>query len=468
MTSIDTAKGPDDKPVVMLPARPVPKPAPKLAAKPAPQPKTVWSVARPVWTGFVTVIVLVAGFGGWSMFASITGAIISPGQIEVEQNRQVVQHVDGGVVAEIAVQEGQTVQAGDLLIRLDGSLLTSELTIVEGQLYEVLSRSARLDAERDGSETLTFPADLLTLAATRPDVADQIEGQRRLFLARRETVDKQTEQLQRRLEQNDAQIAGIDAQRAAQAEQLTLLASETDNQKSLLDRGLAQSSRVMDLQREQAALTGRMAELTSSRAQSEGRGTEVELEILRLAAARREDSSTQLRDLGPQTLELAERRRALVERITRLDVRAPVSGIVLGLTVTTPRSVIRPADPVLYLIPQDRPLLIATQVQPIHIDEVHVGQPVRLVFSAFSFRTTPELTGHVVLVSADAFTDQRNQTTYYRAEIMLDAGELEKLGDLTLLPGMPVEAFIQTGARTPMAYLLKPFTDYFARAFRES
>ena len=463
MTPVEDAVVIPQHPMAVLPPKTSPKPAP-----PSPKPTPGWSAARPLWLGFATLVVLVAGFGGWSMFTSISGAIISSGQIEVEQNRQVVQHPDGGVVARIAVQEGQTVTAGDLLLALDGSLLASELTIVEGQLYETRARSARLEAERDDAPTLAFPADLAALAATRPDVANQIEGQRRLFLARAETVAKQTEQLERRLEQTAAQIGGIDAQQAALARQLTLLSAETDGQESLLAKGLAQSSRVMALQRETAALTGSMGELAANRAQAEGRGTEVALEVLRLAAARREEANTQLRDLGPQSLELAERRRALLERIARLEIRAPVSGIVLGLSVTTPRAVIRAADPVLYLIPQDRPLIIATQVQPIHIDEVHVGQPVRLVFTAFSTQTTPELTGRVVLVSADAFTDQRTQATYFRTEIMLDAGEVEKLGDVVLVPGMPVDAFIQTGARTPMAYLLKPFTDYFARAFRES
>ena len=465
MKAVEDAVLVEDKPKTLMP----PKPEAPKAAPPAPAPaKKGWSAARPLSVGFVTIFLLLAGFGGWGFLTSITGAIVSSGQIEVEQNRQVVQHVDGGVVAEIAVQEGQTVAAGDLLLRLDGSLLNSELTIVEGQLYEVLARRSRLEAERDDAETLTFPADLLELAKIRSDVADQIEGQRRLFVARAETVAKQTEQLQRRLEQTTAQIEGIDAQSTSLSEQMTLITAETDGQKALLAKGLAQSSRVMELQRESASLTGRMGELTATRAQAEGRGTEVELEILRLAAARREEANTQLRDLGPQALELAERRRALVERIARLDVRAPVSGIVLGMAVTTPRAVIRPAEPVLYLIPQDRPLVIATQVSPIHVDEVHVGQAVRLVFSAFSSRTTPELAGRVVQISADALTDERTQATYYRAEIVLDPGELEKLQGLTLVPGMPVEAFIQTGARTPMAYLVKPFTDYFQRAFRES
>jgi HlyD family secretion protein len=464
MKPVEDAVLVDDKPKAVLPVRSAPAKSQTTPVAPA----SGWSAARPLWVGGLTILCLVGGFGGWSLFTSISGAIVSSGQIEVEQHRQVVQHLDGGMVAEIAAQEGQSVAAGDLLLRLDGSLLHSELTIVEGQLYEVLARRARLEAERDDAGTVTVPADLLTLAETRVDVADQIEGQRRLFIARRETVAKQTEQLQRRLEQTAAQIKGIDAQQAALAEQLALINDQTEDQQSLLSRGLAQSSRVVDLQREAASLTGDMGELTASRAQAEGRGTEVEIEILRLAAARREEANTQLRELGPQALELAERRRALVERIARLDIRAPVSGIVLGLTVTTPRAVIRPADPVLYIVPQDRPLVIATQVQPIHVDEVRVGQAVRLVFSAFSSRTTPEVSGHVVLVSADALVDQRSQTTYYRAEIVLDPGELEKLGDVVLVPGMPVEAFIQTGARTPMAYLLKPFTDYFERAFRES
>ena len=175
-----------------------------------------------------------------------------------------------------------------------------------------------------------------------------------------------------------------------------------------------------------------------------------------------------MRDFGYRELELVERRSALGEQIARLDIRAPVSGIVLGLQVTTPRAVLKPADPVLYLIPQDRPLVIAAQVPPIHIDQLHTGQPVRLVFSAFSSRTTPELAGHVTVISADALSDPRTQASYYRAEIVLDEGEIGKLADKALVPGMPVEAFIKTADRSPLAYLLKPFTDYFTRAFRET
>jgi HlyD family secretion protein len=427
-----------------------------------------WSMARPLWLGWITSAVLVAGFGGWSVLSSIAGAVVTSGQVEVDQQRQVVQHPDGGIVETIVVKDGQVVAAGDLLLQLDGGMLRSELAIVEGQLFELLAQRARLEAERDDRTTLEFDGELAELSATREDVATLLTGQQNLFAARLDTAAKQTEQLGRRMDQIDAQVVGIDAQLVALGTQQELIVQELADQQSLLDKGLAQAGRVLALQREAASLEGQLGELKSLRAQSEGRKTEVELEILRLASTRREEANAQLRELGGRVLELAERRRTLTERVQRLEIRAPVSGIVLGMQVTTPRAVIRPADPLLYLIPQDRPLVIVAQVSPIHVDEVRVGQDVKLLFSAFSSRTTPEVQGQVSVISADALTDQRTQVPYYRAEIILKPGEREKLGEVTLLPGMPVEAFIQTDLRSPMAYLVKPFTDYFNRAFRES
>lgn len=451
-----------------LPAKPAKTEIAPLAPPSASEVQTLLSARKSVVLGGVTAAVLVLGFGLWSVLSEISGAIVASGQIEVSQNRQIVQHPDGGVVAEIAVKDAQAVKAGDLLIRLDGALVKSELAIVEGQLFEVMARSVRLTAERDDADMPVFSGELAELAKTRPEVAELIEGQRSLFLARRESVLKQSEQLQKRSAQIASQIEGVDAQVAALVEQLSLIQQELTDQRTLLEKGLAQSSRVLALEREAARLQGSVGELKSSRAQAEGRSTEVELEVLRLAAVRREEANTQLRDIGAKVLELAERRRALIEQIARLEIRAPVSGTVLGLAVTTPQSVVRPAEPLMYLIPQDRPLVINAQVQTIHVDEVHVGQKVRVMFPAFSSRTTPELWGRVVTLSADALVDERAQMAFYKAEIVLDPGELERLEGLTLIPGMPVEAFIETGARSPLAYLLKPFTDYFTAAFRES
>lgn len=426
------------------------------------------SMRRPVILGLAATLVLVAGFGVWATTTRIAGAIVAPGQIEVEQDRQVVQHPDGGVVEEILVTEGATVAAGDPLLRLDGAALRSELTIVEGQLSELASRAARLTAERDGSATLDFPADILALAATSPEVAAQLDGQKRLFDARKATLAEQRDLLTRRIAQIRAQSDGIAAQRVALATQLGLIEQELASQQSLLDKGLAQAGTVLALQREQARLQGQLGELAAELARTEDQVTEIEIEISSLATRRREEATTELRQIGPTMLELAERRRALSERIARLEIRAPVSGVVLGLQVTTPRAVLRPADPVLFVIPQDRPLVITARIAPIHIDEVAVGQAAELVFPAFSGRDTPHLKGRVTLVSADALTDSRTGATYYTAEVQLDEGEQARLGDRVLLPGMPVEVFLQTGRRTPLAYLVKPFTDYFVRAFRES
>ena len=431
-------------------------------------PAQVWSTRKPITYGFLTLLALVGGFGGWSVATKITGAIVTSGQIEVELNRQVVQHPDGGVVATINVAEGDTVAAGDLILSLDGASIRSELAIVEGQFFESLARRGRLEAERDDLPEITFAADLTSAEADHPVVTEKMEGQRRLFDARRVSLASQIEQLGKRRDQINDQLDGIDAQKQALTTQLDLLRVELVDQQGLLEKGLTESARVLALQREEASMLGQLGELAATRAQADGRITETQIEVLRLASDRREEANSQLRDSGVQELELAERRRALQERIARLDVRAPVSGIVLGLTVTTPRAVLRPADPILYLIPQDRPLVIATHVPPIHVDQVHAGQAVKLIFSAFSSRETPEMTGHVSVVSADALIDPRSQAPYYRAEILLDEGEMEKLAGKTLIPGMPVEAFIQTEARTPLSYLLKPFTDYFARAFRES
>lgn len=427
-----------------------------------------WSVRRPMILGVVTSLVLVTGTVGWGMMTSITGAIVTSGSLEVDQHRQVVQHADGGTVQDILVTEGTTVKSGDVLMTLDGTLLKSELTIVETQFYEILARRGRLEAERDDKRTIEFPAELIEASARDPEVAALMEGQQRLFEARAETLTKQMEQLGKRSAQTQSLIEGIDAQRAALTTQVGLIAEELASQQELLQKGLAQVSRVLALQREEARLAGQVGDLTASRAQAEGRITETEIEILRMSAARREEASTQLRDIGYRELELAERRRALIERISRLEMRAPVSGIVLNLRVTTPRAVIRPADAVMFIIPQDRPLVIATRVPTVHIDQVRIGQEAKVVFSAFSMRTTPEVYGVVTKVSADVLTDEATQMPYYRAEIELKPGELAKLGDVILVPGMPVEAFIRTDERTPVQFLTKPFTDYFNRAFRES
>lgn len=431
-------------------------------------PKQSWSARTPLTIGMVALVILIGGFGTWATLTEISGAIIASGKIEVDSNRQVVQHPDGGVVKEILVDEGDFVEAGQTLIRLDSTLLMSRIVVAEGQLFEMMARRGRLEAERDGTDAIQFDEELLAEAATNDEVAEITAGQRRLFKARQESLDREIEQMQKRRGQIQDQIIGIEAQQEALETQLILIVDELEDQQSLLEKGLAQASRVLALRREEASLSGRAGELASVKAQAEGRITEIDIEIIKLDTRRREEAITRLRDLQYTELELVEQRNTAREHLSRLELNAPVSGIVYGLRVFTERSVIRPADPVLFLVPQDRPLIIAAQVPTIHVDQVFAGQTVSLRFSALDQRETPELFGEVMTLSADAFEDEATGAPYYRAEIALNEGEAKKLPEgVVLIPGMPVETYLRTSDRSPMAYLVKPFTDYFTKAFRE-
>lgn len=438
---------------------PVPEPVPE---------RPRWSARSAILLGMVGIFLLFGGFGAWAAMTKIAGAVVASGQVEVERHRQVVQHPDGGVVDEILVREGQEVEAGEVLVRLDGSLLLTERAIVEGQYFELLARRGRLEAERDDTPGISFPEELVEMSADRAELRSLMEGQQRLFIARRDTLEQSVEQLGTQSHQVASQIEGIDAQIQAVQDQRGFIEKELVDQRSLLDKGLAQQTRVLALEREAASLDGRLGEMAAARAEAETKRTEIDIVRLQKLSERREGAESELRDLGYRELELAERRRSLSDQISRLDIRAPASGLVYEMKVTTPRSVIRPADPIMYIIPQDRPLVISAQVAPINVDEIRIGQSVTLRFAAFSSRTTPEIDGQVSRISADAVVDEATQMPYYRTEVTLLPEEVEKLGDLELLPGMPVEVFIRTGDRSPMAYLMKPLTDYFVRAFREA
>lgn len=428
-----------------------------------------WSARVPLILGFLGVALLLGGFGTWATFTEIAGAVVAPGRIEVEQNRQVVQHPYGGVVADVLVNEGTSVEAGQVLIRLDPTELLSQKAIIESELFEIMARSARLEAERGGTTELHFDDELVARAASDPDINELMDGQSNLMRARSESIARETDQLSRQRDQLNSQIKGIAAQSAALQTQLELLSEELTSQQSLLDKGLAQASRVLALRREEARLSGTMGELTARKAQAEERITEIEIGILKLETRRREEAISQLRDLRIRELELLEKRRAIDEKLNRLDITAPVSGVVYNLAVFARRSVIAPADPLLFIVPQDRPLVITAQVDPIHVDMVYVGQKVTLRFPAFDKRETPDIFGHVATLSPDAFRDETTGATFYRAEIVMDEGEAARLPEgAILIPGMPVDSFIRTDDRTPLAYLLRPIAVYFSKAFRES
>ena len=422
---------------------------------------------RPLWIGGLATLVLVGGLGAWSALTNISGAVVAMGAVKVESERQVIQHPDGGVVGEILAREGDTVAAGDVVLRLDGTFLLLERAIVERQLLEIAARKARLIAERDGAEAIDESA-IERFDNLDPDwVRGQTEGQKSLFDARRTALARELEQIEEQKIQIDNQIEGTMAQVAALETQLELVERNLENKQRLFEQGLLPINDLFEVQRDQAGLQGDIGRLTSQVAENRARISELAVQALRLTNSRREDAITRLRDLQYSEIELEERRLSLNEKLSRLEVRSPSDGVVFGSAVFAVRAVIQPGEPMMYVVPKGQPMQVSVQIDPVHIDQVFPGQPVSLRLNTYDRRTTPELPGEVLRVSPDALQDQVTQMTYYEAIIRPDLSVLAELPDVELLPGMPVEAYLRTRDRTPLSYLLKPLAVYFDRAFRE-
>lgn len=428
---------------------------------------TKWRAGFPIAVGLVAIVLMLVGFGAWGVGTQIAGAVVAEGVVEVQSDRQVIQHPDGGVVGEILARDGDWVDAGAVLLRLDGTFLQSELSIVEGQLAEIYARSARLAAELDEAAELDLgrPPEFRTVSTDT--VTDLVEGQRTLFDARRRTREQERLQLQEQQRQIEAQMEGMGAQLTGLRRQQQLVDEELEGIRALFERGLVESAQLNALEREHARLQGQIGNLTSMLAEAETRITGLEIEQLRLDESRREDAIAQLRDLDLRKFELEERRLSLLERIARLDVRAPVSGTVFASEVVAEQSVVQPAERMMYIVPGDQPLHVIARIEPIDVEQVFPGQDVALMFTTFSRRTTPEIPGTLLRVSADVETDQVTGERFYRAIIQPDMEAMAQMPELVLLPGMPVETFLKTGDRTPFSYITQPLTIYFERAFRE-
>lgn len=426
-----------------------------------------WSAKWPLLIAALAAVVLVGGIGAWAVKTEIAGAVIATGTLQVQNDSQVVQHPDGGVVQEILVRNGDRVAAGDTLFRLDDVFLRTELAVIEGQLSEIFVRKARLQAERDDAPDVIYGTPPVFEMVSSDTIEEQKAGQLSLFHARIDSSQRRKDQILRQQRQVEDQIESFNAEIRAVERQSELIGTESEAVESLVDRKLAQLPRLLELQRSAAELEGRAGSLRGQIAEALTRISTLELEALQLSDQRREEAITQLRDLELNERELTERRIALLERLGRLKIVAPVDGVVFGSIVFAERGVIRAADPLLYLIPDDQPLHVSARIEPIHVDQIYPGQDVALVFSAFNRRTTPEGTGRVAIVSADATTDEVTGMPYYEAKVTIDDSFLEALDGLALLPGMPVETFIKTDMRTPMSYMVQPLLVYFQRAFRE-
>ena len=424
------------------------------------------SIRRHVVVGSVVVASLAVGLGGWASTAEIAGALIAPGFVVVDSNVKKVQHPTGGVVGEVRVRDGDRVKAGDTLVRLDETVTRANLAIVHKGLIELYARKARLAAERDGADTVGTPKELAD-KTTDADVQEALASERKLFELRRTARLGQKQQLRQRIAQLQEEIRGLEAQQAAKTKETELIEQELGGMRELWKKNLIPIDKLTALERETARLQGERGQLIASAAQAKGKIAETELQVLQVDQDLSSDVAKELRETDGKIGEYVERKVAAEDQLKRTDIRAPQDGVVFQSTANTVGGVVAAGDPIMLIVPETDTLLVEAKVDPKDIDKVQFGQPVLLRFSAFDIRTTPEINGTVARVAADTSADQRTGQTYYVVRIAMTPDEITRLGNVRLTPGMPVEAFIQTGQRTMLSYLIKPLHDQLMRAFRE-
>jgi len=418
--------------------------------------------------GFGAVILMLGGLTVWSIAAPIEGAVIAGGQVVVESNRKTVQHLEGGVIGGIEVREGDVVKEGDVVARLEDTVQRANAALIDSQLTELYARRARLEAERDRTQAMPMARgadDILALTAFQ----GKLDGQTQLFEARRTTRKTQISLLEEQAVQQQERIRGLNAQIISLRAQTRLINDELAGVRELHEQGFAPKTRLRALEREAKRLSGERGALAAGVAEATSIIAETRLEIERLKEAGREEAITELRDVELSISELEERRIAAMDALRRTEIRAPQSGRVLALSVHTVGGVTAPGAPLMEIVPDGDRLQIAARIAPQDVDKIRPGQEMLVRFSAFGSRRTPEANGLVKTVSADAITDQATGAPYY--SVLVDIPEGEDLSTILrgerLVPGMPVEAFIRTGSKPAISYLLKPLTDSFARSMRE-
>jgi len=419
-----------------------------------------------ILAGVVVVVLLAGGLGGWASTAQISGALIAQGSIVVDSNVKKVQHPTGGVVGEVRVHDGDRVKAGDVLVRLDETVTRANLAIVTKNLVELYARKARLAAERDGADTVAVPKEFVGRLKDA-DVADALASERKLFELRRTARLGQKDQLRQRISQLQEEIRGLAAQQDAKTKETGLIEKELNGVRELYKKNLIPLDKLTALEREEARLEGERGQLVAAAAQAKGKIAETELQVLQVDQDLASDVAKELREIDSKIGELVERKVTAEDQLKRTDIRAPQDGVVFQSTANTVGGVVTAGDTIMLIVPETDTLMVEVKVDPKDIDHVKLGQPVVLRFSAFNTRTTPELNGRVTRIAADTTNDQRTGQSYYLVRIGMSSAEIGRLGSVKLTPGMPVEAFIQTGERTLMSYLIKPLHDQLMRSFRE-
>ena len=424
------------------------------------------SIRRHLFISVIVIVLLVGGIGGWASTSEFAGAVIAQGTLVVDSNSKKVQHPTGGVVAELNVRDGDQVKLGDIVLKLDDTQTRANLAIVSKGLDELGARRAREEAELEGDEQVVFPAELMR-RKDDPEVARLVGGEAKLFETRRKTREGLKAQLGERVLQSEEEIRGLTAQVASKEKQVEWIQQELEGVRDLWSKKLVQFNRVTSLEREQARLEGERGQLIASIAQAKGKISETKIQILQIDQDMRTEVGKDLAEIRAKSAELIEKRVAAEDQLKRIDVRAPQNGMVHQLDVHTVGGVVSAGQQIMLIVPAADKLIVEAKVQPQDIDQVRVGQAAVMRFSNFNTRTTPEINGEVTVVSADVTQDQRTGISYYTVRIAVSPSELARLGEHKLVPGMPVEVFIQTTVRTVVSYFVRPFQDQIAKAFRE-
>ena len=418
---------------------------------------------QPILLGLATVFLLVGGIGVWAATTSIAGAVIASGKLVVDTNVKKIQHPTGGIVGELLAREGDRVRQGDVLVRLDGTQARASLAIINRALDEMAARQARYEAERDGADAVVFPAGL-TARAADPEVARLIAGEHKLFEMRHTARDGQRAQIREQIQQLHQQVEGVRAQLGAKSREVALVNKELEGVRVLWKQNLVPISRVTALERDVARLEGEQGSLVASQAMNRGRIAELQLKSHQIDQDLSTEVGKELAEIRAKRSEMTERQVTADDQLKRLDLAAPQDGRVFQRSVHTIGGVVQAGEALMLIVPADDSLIVEARVPPQEIDQVHVGQQAILRFAAFNQQTTPQLTGEVVHIGADVSQDDKASAPYYSVRIRVR--DLAQLGGLTLLAGMPVEAFMQTAPRTVASYLVKPFADQVVRTFR--
>jgi HlyD family secretion protein len=424
------------------------------------------SLRRHLLAGLSVLALLGGGMGGWAATTELSGAVVAPGSVVVDSHVKKVQHPTGGVVGEIRVRDGDRVNAGDLVVRLDETITRANLAVITKGLDELSARQGRLEAERDGLSMIKVHPKLQARSSDT-EIAGLIMGEQSLFRLRREARDGLRAQLKQKIGQLREQIVGLEEQAGAKADEIKLIQNELEGVRELWRKNLVPITRVTQLEREATRLRGERGQLIASVAQAKGRISETDLQIIQIDQELRSEVAKELREIQAKSAELVEKRVAAEDQLKRIDIRAPQAGVVHQLAVHTVGGVIAAGDPLMLIVPEADDLSIEVKIQPQDIDQMKIGQEAVLRLSAFNQRTTPEIQGTISRIAADLTQDQKTGVAFYTARIATSESELRRLKDLKLVPGMPVEAFVQTGERTALSYLAKPLSDQLSRAWRE-